>query len=390
MTAAAEHLHGFLAALTAAGVAAGTQKQVDFLRAVALAPPPSSRGLYWTARVTLVRRREEIEIFDRVFGAWFGDGAVALVPPAQRSAAREAAPPLRRSVIGDAGDAVDRREGAGRDASVDDVLGRCSFPRTTEQQHRLLADVERALAADLPATTARRRRPARRGDVLDLRRVLRAACRSGGDVLHLHWRDMPRRPRRLLLLVDVSGSLRESSGESLRFAHALVHAAPRTEVYTFGTQLTRVTKALRKPDVDAALDALADVVLDVNGGTRIGSALEEFLADARRSSAARDALVLVVSDGLERGDPRPMAAAVARLSRLAHRVVWWSPLACDPGYTPTTRAMAAVLDDLDDLAGVRDLSSALAAVRRLPSVAAGPRRAAARAWSPLATSGGRP
>ena len=120
------------------------------------------------------------------------------------------------------------------------------------------------------------------------------------------------------------------------------------------------------------------MVSDVNGGTRIGHALEEFLADARRTAAARDALVLIVSDGLERGDPGAMVSAVRRLGRLSHRVVWWSPLACDPNYQPLTRAMAALVGDLDDLVGVGDLYSAIAAVPRLSTVLAGPRRSGGR------------
>ena len=202
--------------------------------------------------------------------------------------------------------------------------------------------------------------------------MLRAAGRHGGDVARLQWRRRPRRPRRLLLLVDVSGSLRQTSGDALRFAHAAVRAVPRCQVYTFGTRLTRVTRQLATPDVDAALGGLAGVVSDVNGGTRIGHALEEFLADARRTAAARDALVLIVSDGLERGDPGAMVSAVRRLGRLSHRVVWWSPLACDPNYQPLTRAMAALVGDLDDLVGVGDLYSAVAAVPRLSTVLAGP------------------
>jgi uncharacterized protein with von Willebrand factor type A (vWA) domain len=148
-------------------------------------------------------------------------------------------------------------------------------------------------------------------------------------------------------------------------------------VYTFGTRLTRVTAQLSKRDVDTALDGLAGVVLDVNGGTRIGSALDEFLADARRTAAARDALVVIVSDGLERGDPGAMVAAVRRLGRLSHRVVWWSPLACGTDYQPLTRGMAAVVGDLDDLVGVRDLASALDAVGRLSALEAGRRRSLA-------------
>jgi uncharacterized protein with von Willebrand factor type A (vWA) domain len=145
-----------------------------------------------------------------------------------------------------------------------------------------------------------------------------------------------------------------------------VRQLPKAEAYTFGTRLTRVTGELRHRDPDAALSRLAEVVADVNGGTRIGVALDAFLADSRRASTARDAVVIIVSDGLERGDPTLMAEAVARLARLAHRLVWWSPLACDSRYRPVTRGMAAIVDHLDDLVGVRDLASALAAIDRLP------------------------
>jgi uncharacterized protein with von Willebrand factor type A (vWA) domain len=371
---AVEHLQGFVTALARAGVVPGVQKQVDFLRAVALLRPCSPSELYWAARVTLVRALEEVEAFDSVFAAWFGDGLVPLAPPVGRPAPRLTASRRGRVVASAEGDATGRRKDAGHEASVDEVRSSCAFPATSIARRRLLAEAEAALSEELPTERARRHRPARHGERLDLRRVLSAAGRSGGEVVRLQWRDRLLRPRRVLLLVDVSASLRQSSGDALRFAHALVRTVPRCEVYTFGTRLTRVTRQLAKRDVDAALDGLADVVLDVNGGTRIGRALEEFLADARHTAAARDALVLILSDGLERGDPGAMAAAVKRLARLSHRVVWWSPLACDVSYQPLTRGMAEVVGDLDDLVGVCDLASAVDAVRRLPAVEAGPRR----------------
>jgi uncharacterized protein len=370
---ALDHLHGFMTALEAAGVAPGVQKQADFLRAVGLFRPSCCRELYWTACSTLVRARDELDAFDRVFEAWFGDGLVTLVPARARRSQPTSGPPLRRVAIGAEGDAVGRRQGAGRQASSEDVRGRHVFPVTSASQRSLLAEVKAALVAELPTQRARRYRPGPHGSRLDLRRSVRGAGRSGGEVVHLHWRNRPQRPRRVLLLVDVSGSLRHSSADALRFAHALVRVAPRCEVYTFGTRLTRVTRQLGRRDVGVALDSLAGVVLDVNGGTRIGSALEEFLADARRAAAARDALVVIISDGLERGDPGPMAAALERLARLSHRVVWWSPLACDPRYRPLTRAMAVVLGSLDDLVGVRDLVSAIEAVHRLRTFEAGRR-----------------
>jgi uncharacterized protein with von Willebrand factor type A (vWA) domain len=205
---------------------------------------------------------------------------------------------------------------------------------------------------------SRRRRPARRGDRLDVRRVHRDAWRTGGEVVRLRWRRHPRRQRPVLVLIDVSGSMKQHSAGYLRFAHAVVATCDRAEVFTFGTRLTHVTGALRTRDVDTALADLAEVVRDADGGTRIGPSLRQFLANPRHLRMARGALVLVASDGLERGDCEPFTRAVLRLALLGHRLVWWSPLARDPRYRPATRGMAAVAPHLDVLAGVDDLASA--------------------------------
>jgi uncharacterized protein len=162
----------------------------------------------------------------------------------------------------------------------------------------------------------------------------------------------------VLVLIDVSGSMKRHSTDYLRFAHAVVAVCDRAEVFTFGTRLTRVTAALRTRDVGAALAGLAEVVRDAGGGTRIGPSLHGFLANPRHLSMARGALVLVLSDGLERGDHTPLTRAVRRLALLSGRLVWWSPLARDPEYRPVTRGMAAIAPHLDALAGVDDLASA--------------------------------
>ncbi len=259
-------------------------------------------------------------------------------------------------------------------------LARKAFPPTGPEAHEALARIRRALPAALPAVEARRLRRARRGRRLDLARVCRDANRTAGEVIRLHWRRRPQRTRPVVLLVDVSGSMKQHSADLLRFAHAAVAAAPRVEVFTFGTRLTRVTDRLREPDVDRALASLGETVLDADAGTRIGAAFEELLGNARHRGRIRGALVGVLSDGLERGDCGPMVRGTRRLELLAHRLVWWSPLACSPSYRPLTQGLRDVLPGLDQLAGVRDLDSALAAVRGLPAVEAGPRRAAARAW----------
>jgi len=378
---ARDHLHGFLRALEDVGVIASTPKKADFLAALVASPPGDVDGLYWRARVTLVARPEDFEAFDAVFAAWFAGGHVALeqedaVPPDEGG---ETAAPRG----GDDGalDGLEPHEGSGTGASPLDLLAGRRFAPTSDAAREQLRELCGTLDAVLPQIAARRSVRARRGPRLDLRRVLGAANRTGGEIVSLAWRRRPPRPRRVLLLIDVSGSLRACSPDLLRFAHEVVRATDRAEAFTFGTRLTRVTGALDTPDVDTALGALSACVLDADGGTRIGVALGQFLDNGRYVALARGALVIVLSDGLERGDPAAMADAARRLSLLAHRLVWWSPLACDPAYRPVTRGMRAILGDLDHLGGARDLTTLSEQVRRLPELTATPRRTATRAWS---------
>jgi uncharacterized protein with von Willebrand factor type A (vWA) domain len=158
------------------------------------------------------------------------------------------------------------------------------------------------------------------------------------------------RQRRVLVLIDVSGSMKQRTEPHLRFAHALARAVERLEVFTIGTRLTRVTEALRLKQRDRALAAAATIVADWDGGTRIGDALAAFLAVPRFAGYARGALVLILSDGLERGDHRAMTRAVARLSALAWRISWLTPLAADPRFRPETDALKSILPLIDELA----------------------------------------
>jgi uncharacterized protein with von Willebrand factor type A (vWA) domain len=353
MTAPA-HLRGFLHGLREAGLPVPVTRQRDFLHGLALVPPRDVRHLYWIARATLSTSVVDREIFDPVFAHWFGGESIPDMAEADSTGAAEPE--------GGAGDGPPpeqvAREGAGQLASWSTMDRPALFAASGPAQRRMLARLRADLPAAVPTVRSRRRVAARRGDRLDVRRVHRDAWRAGGEVVRLRWRRQPRRQRPVLVLIDVSGSMKQHSRDHLRFAHAVVGSCDRAEVFTFGTRLTRATEALRERDVDAALSRLADVVLDVDGGTRIGPSLLDFLGTARHLRAARGALVLVLSDGLERGDCVPLTKAVRRLSLLAHRLVWWSPLACDPAYRPVTRGMAAVIGDVDTLAGVRDLDTA--------------------------------
>ena len=289
-----------------------------------------------------------------MFAHWFAGGALPNLAEATEPGEEdrggggvEPAPPDQAA-----------REGSGREASWSAVDRQAMFALTTPTEHQILARLRRDLPAAVPTVRSRRRTPARRGDRLDVRRVHRDAWRTGGELVRPRWRRRPQRQRPVLVLIDVSGSMKQHSRDHLRFAHTVVATCDRAEVFTFGTRLTHVTPELRKRNVDAALLALTDVVRDADGGTRIGPSLRQFLGNARHLRMARGALVLVLSDGLERGDCEPLTRAVRRLSLLAHRLVWWSPLACDPAYRPITRGMAAVVEHVHNLAGVRDLHTA--------------------------------
>jgi uncharacterized protein with von Willebrand factor type A (vWA) domain len=328
-------------------VGPGLERRVDFLAALRDNTPPDLTRLYWLARVTLVTHRDQLPWFDAVFFKHF---AGADAPREAREEGESEAPQGGET---GAPEPLLLSEGTGRTASVHDLRHTRSFEATSED----LRTLRRALHEHLPCVRSRRRRPERRGQ-LDLRRTLRAATRTG-EITQLARRGRPQRKRPLLLLIDVSGSLREHTPDYLRFAWVA-----QAETFTFGTRLTRVTRALRERDVDAALAVVSSVVEDADGGTRIGPSLHEFVSTPRYADRARGALTIVLSDGLERGDPALMAHAVQRLARLSHRLLWWSPLALDPAYEPITRGLLAIREDIE-LAGARDIATLTDRVRSL-------------------------
>ncbi|WP_320782333.1 vWA domain-containing protein, partial [Streptomyces sp. CRN 30] len=203
---------------------------------------------------------------------------------------------------------------------------------------------------------------------VDPRRTVRRLLRQGGEPVRLRHRARTVRPRRLVLLVDISGSMAPYADALLRFAHAAARSTP-AEVFTVGTRLTRVTRQLTHRDADRALAAVWAAVPDWRGGTRLGPLLREFLDRWGQRGTARGAVVVLLSDGWERGDPELLAAQMLRLRRLAHRVVWANPLKARPGYAPLAAGMAAALPHLDAFVSGHSLSALehLAAEIRAPS-----------------------
>jgi uncharacterized protein len=326
-------LTAFGRTLRAEGLPVGTGRVASFCRAAALLSPDD---LYWAGRATLVARREQIPVYDRVFRAFFG--SVAAPPLPER--------PVR--VI------VSEEEVAL--ASQVELLRRKSFARCSAEELAQLGSMMERLSLAVPTRRSRRLTPARAG-LPDLRRTLRRSFRTGGEPLERSFRTRRRRKRRLVLLLDVSGSMADYSRALLVFAHAAMRADRRWEAFCFGTRLTRVTRALAVSRPDEALERAAEEVVDWNGGTRIGESLKALLDEYGHRGLVRGAVVVLCSDGLEVGDPELLAEQMARLSRLAYRVLWLNPLKGDEAYEPLARGMHAALPYVDLFAAGHNLAS---------------------------------
>ncbi len=239
------------------------------------------------------------------------------------------------------------------------------------------------IARELPRRLQRRLEPSRARRALDVRRTLLAALHTDGVPLRRAWRAPRERPFKLVLVLDVSGSMQAYARVLLLFAHAAVHADRRVEAFTFGTRLTRVTGPLAAAHPDRALAAVARAVPDWSSGTRIGENVRALNERWGRRGVTRGAFVVILSDGWERGDPALLGAELARLRRSARRLVWVNPLAGHAGYEPLAAGMAAALPHVDRLLAGHDLASLEALVQVICSLASRTPIAELRAWTHL-------
>ncbi len=245
------------------------------------------------------------------------------------------------------------------------MLKERSFARCSPEELAQLAALMDRLRIEAPRRRSRRRRPAARG-VPDLRRTLRRSFRTGGEPVDRVWRERRRVRRRLVFVLDVSGSMADYSRGLLLFAHTALRADPRWEAFCFGTRLTRVTGAFAAAGVDEALRRAAEEVVDWNAGTRIGDSVARLLA--RHASIVRGSVVVICSDGLDVGEPELLRTQMARLSRLAYAVVWINPLHEYAGYEPLARGMAAALPSIDLFAAGHNLASLEAVAAQLERI----------------------
>jgi uncharacterized protein len=323
----------FTRSLRDAGLAVGTGDVQVFCGSLAVLDPTDLVDLYWAGRTALVTRRDDIPVYDEVFRRFFL-GAAA--PPSSLAELKatpsgQVAETVFVVPASEPGTAETEEASLGLMASTVDVMRRRSFAGCTDEELALLRRIMARIRLTPPRRVTRRTRPADAGRALDLRRTVRRSLRTHGELVSLHWRRRRTRPRRLVLILDVSGSMADYSRALLQFAHTTRRAAQRVEVFCFGTRLSCITRALRTRSPDEALRQAALAVVDWEGGTRIGASLDTFVRQYARRGVCRGGIVVICSDGLDRGEPALLETSMARLSRLCHRVVWLDPHASSGG-----------------------------------------------------------
>jgi uncharacterized protein len=365
-------LVGFGRELRAAGLAVGSGDIQAYCAAMTALDPSDLLDLYWAGRTTLVTRQDSIDDYNRVFRRYFL-GAPAdpvrelLTLKAPAGAQTEAV--LEVPATGPDDGKQPAEAVLGLMASDAEALRHKSFTACTPDELAALRRIMARIRLTPPRRRTRRTGPAASGRSPDLRRTVRETMRRHGEPAELFWRRRRVRPRRLILILDVSGSMADYSRNLLQFAYSAKRAADRVEVFCFGTRLTRITRALDHRRPDRALELAAQTVFDWEGGTRIGACLDAFVRDWGRRGLSRGGIVVICSDGLDRGDPDVLATAMQRLRRLSYRTVWMNPHKGDsPGFRPSTLGMMVAAPHVDLLLSGHDLSSLEELAALLPAL----------------------
>jgi uncharacterized protein with von Willebrand factor type A (vWA) domain len=370
-----------------AGVPVTPERSMRFGTAVTLASPQSLDDLYWLGRVTLLSGHDQVEMYNRVFRQVFagiidvadarGDTNTPSPPASLPTGDRQPGDPNRGGASESGPRGTSATPGAQSDEENDDeasVLAAMSgherlsgkdFAACTEEELALIRRLVEQLPLVPPMRTGRRSRRHSSGRQLDVRRTLRLAHRTAGDPVELVMRKRMERPRRIVLIADVSGSMEPYARVYLHLMRGAVTAL-KAEAFVFATRLTRLTRALSVSQPDVAYRKAVGSAPDWSGGTRIGQALDDFLDQYGRRGMARGAVVVIVSDGWEIEDPAKIGEAMARLSRLAHRIIWVNPRKAATDYQPLVGGMAAALPYVDTFVSghsVNALQEVMAAIR---------------------------
>jgi uncharacterized protein with von Willebrand factor type A (vWA) domain len=356
------------------GIPVPVSSTIDFARSLRHVDAADPLDLYWSGRATLVKDPAQIEAFDEVFAAFSGEvqprARMAHGTQSEDEVGEGAAKPVTEIGTPPAGAANDATRSV--EASSIDILRSKRFDRVTPEEALVLLRIIRNLRIETPMRRSRRRSSSTSGTLPDLRTTLRHAASVGGEPIRPAQRGRRVVPRAVVMLLDISGSMRAYSRFLLQFGHAASRTGFPTHVFCFGTRVTRVTKAVAAVDPDRALSGVAELVPDWEGGTKIGESIGTFIDEWGRKGLARGAAVLICSDGMERADPAELGMQMARLARIAHQIVWINPLKGDVRYRPTARGMAAALPYIDVFRSGHNLASLESLARLLATL--GPKR----------------
>jgi len=359
--------------LRRAGVPVGSGDLLAYCGAMAWLDPGDLLDLYWAGRTTLVTRRDHIAVYDKVFRSFFLDDGGDLPDPIklalkQSTIENQSVIEVPATEPGRLG--KDEEEAKlGLMASDIEIWRHKSFAACTPEELAALRRIMVRTRVIPPRRRTRRTQPTPSGSRPDLRRTVRTTLRTHGEPSELFWRQRRLKMRPLVLILDVSGSMSDYSRNLLQFAYSTRRATSRVEVFCFGTRLTRITRSLEKRRPDDALDDAARSVFDWEGGTRIGHAIDTFVREWGRRGMSRGAIVVICSDGLDRGDPALLAGAMERLSRLSHKVVWMNPHKGDEtDFRPTTLGMMVAAPFVDLVLSGHDLASLEELAERLPEL----------------------
>jgi uncharacterized protein with von Willebrand factor type A (vWA) domain len=360
-------LVGFGRALREEGVVVGTGSVLGYADSMTLLDPTELLDLYHAGKATMITRNTDIPIYTKVFKQYFlsDNGPLQHLLKMKVHLDPEAETEFEVLNQPEAGQEKQFDAPTGLMGSNMEVLRHKRFAEMTDEEKAALRKLMQKFKFLPPKRRTRRTVANDRGIRPDLRRTIRSAMRRHGEIVDQHWRTRRVRRRKVILILDISGSMADYSRALMHFGYAAARAAVGTtasaklvEVFCFGTRLSRITTEMQKRDPDVAFDAAAKAVFDWEGGTRIGESLEKFVADWGRRGMCRGAIVVICSDGLDRGDPAVLAGAMEHLSRLCHKLIWMNPLKGDEEeFQARSVGMLIAKPFVDELLSGHDLAS---------------------------------
>ena len=360
-------------ALRDVGLPIGTDDVLTFCAGVNELDVTDIMDVYWTGRATLVRRREHVPIYNEVFQRFFFDNGVSgseeIKKMMKSSSNAGATIEIPNTEEGLPGEISPDEVKLGYVASTSEIYRNKAFADCSDEEIRQLRRLMSRMRVTPPKRRTHRMTRSRKSSMLDMRRMVRESMRALGEPRELSFRTRKEKLRPLVLILDVSGSMADYSRNLLQFAYSARRANAKVDVFCFGTRLTRVTRSLDRRSPDEAMRKAGESVLDWDGGTRIGDSLKAFTREARKSRLGRGAIVVICSDGLDRGEPQQLSEAMEALSRIAHRVIWVNPHRGDAVvYVPASLGMIVADPYIDEVHSGHNLASLERLANRLAKV----------------------